>query len=391
MKIAIVLNTSWNIYNFRKGLVQTLLNAGHDVLAIAPEDEYVPHLLEMGCDYYPVKMERKGANPFQDLRLTYRLYKIYKETQPDVILQYTIKPNIYGTFAALPLKKLVINNVCGLGTVFIREGFTSQIARKLYKFAFRFPKRIFFQNEDDLKLFVSRGLVQEKLTDLLPGSGIPLDKFSPRPFKRNQSFTFLLIARLLYDKGICEFIEAIKILRAKGIPARYQILGALNPDRNLGVSEGQLQSWINEGLVEYLGTTDNVAEVIASADCVVLPSYREGTPRALLEAAGMAKPLITTDTAGCRQTVDDQVNGYLCKLKDSEDLAEKMERMYQLDEESLRKMGQASRSKVEAEFDEKIVVDKYLRLINSYQILLERNIRKNEEITTKYQESYSSF
>ena len=386
MRIAIVLNTSWNIYNFRKGLAQTLLTEGHQVIAIAPPDKYSDYLIEMGCEYYPVKLENKGSNPLKDFGYMYQLYQIYRKAKPDAILHFTIKPNIYGTLAAYPLKKLVINNVCGLGTVFLRDNFSSRIAKLLYKFSFRLPKKVFFQNEDDLHLFLEKKLIKEKPTDLVPGSGIPLNKFVPTPFHRNKPFTFLMIARLLFDKGILEYIDAIKILKNKGVEAKFQLLGAIDTDRNLGISQNQLNEWINEGLVEYLGTTDNVAEVIAKADSVVLPSYREGTPRSLLEAAGMAKPIITTDIAGCKQTVDDGVNGLLCEVKNAEDLAAKMEQMLSFDDFELEAMGKASRKKVEEEFDEKIVIHKYMNIIQSYEILLKRRESKKQ---TKLQPQYS--
>jgi glycosyltransferase involved in cell wall biosynthesis len=372
MRVAIVLNTSWNIYNFRKGLAEALLNAGHAVIAIAPEDNYSHFLTEMGCEFYPVKMQNKGTNPLYDLGYMFQLYKIYKKARPDVVLQFTIKPNIYGTLAAFPLRKLIVNNVCGLGTVFLRDNLSSKVARYLYRLSFLFPKRVFFQNEDDLQVFLEQKLVKERLTDLVPGSGIPLDKFTPTGFKRNEQFTFLMIARLLYDKGIREYIEAIRTLRAEGNTARFQLLGAIEESKNLGVSRQQLDTWVTEGLVEYLGVTDDVAARIDDADCVVLPSYREGTPRSLLESAGMGKPLITTDIAGCKQTVDDGINGFLCEVKNGQDLADKMRQMAQLDDETLRNMGSASREKVVREFDEQIVIAKYLRIIKCYDVLLKR-------------------
>lgn len=376
MRVAIVLNTSWNIYNFRKGLAVSLLEEGHEVIAIAPEDKYSDYLVEMGCEFYPVKMQNKGSNPLRDLAYMRQLYKIYKKANPDVVLQFTIKPNIYGTLAAYPLKKLVVNNVCGLGTVFLHDNFTAKIAQMLYRFSFKFPKRVFFQNEDDRNLFIERKLIRSKSTDLLPGSGIPLDRFTPAPFQRNEVFTFLMVARLLYDKGIREYVEAARICKQQGIKARFQLLGAIDTDKNLGISSIQLQSWIDEGVIEYLGTTDDVASVIAQADSVVLPSYREGTPRALLEAASMAKPLITTNIAGCRQTVDEGINGFLCEVKNAQDLALKMSQMYALDDKTLEQMGKASRQKVENEFDEKIVIQKYLDILRSYEILQRRNTRK---------------
>jgi glycosyltransferase involved in cell wall biosynthesis len=343
------------------------MQEGHTVLAIAPTDKYSEYLKDIGCEFHPVALEKKGSNPLQDLKYMRRLYNTYKKTQPDVVLQFTIKPNIYGTLAASMLNIPVVNNVCGLGTVFLRkQRLSSKIARMLYKFSFRFPKKVFFQNQDDLSLFIKEKYIHPKLTDLVPGSGIPLDKFKTNSFNRNNQFTFLLIARLIYDKGILEYIEAIKLLKAKGIDAKFQLLGAVEEDANLGVPKKQLDAWVTEGLVEYLGVSDNVQSIIEKADCVVLPSYREGTPRVLLEAASMSKPLIATDVPGCKQTIDHGVNGFLCALQDAQDFANKMEKMTMLSDDELMVMGEKSRKKAEQEFDEKLVVQKYMETIRHF-------------------------
>jgi glycosyltransferase involved in cell wall biosynthesis len=365
MKVAIVLNTSWNIYNFRLNFVKALLSAGHEVHTIAPHDQYTHHLEELGCMHHDVYMDSRGANPIKDSALIFELYFIYKKLRPDVILHYTIKPNVYGTFAAALLRIPSINNVCGLGTIFLKDTIVSAIAIKLYKWAFRYPKKVFFQNPDDRDLFLNKKLVSEEITDLLPGSGIDLTKFSPTDFKRNKIFTFLLISRLITDKGILEFIEAVKKVKAQGLDARFQLLGAKDPKHKRGIQLNVIDEWIQSGTVEYLGTTKDVRSFINNADCVVLPSYREGTPHTLLEASSSSKPIITTDVPGCHHVVSHQVNGLLCKLKDADDLAIKMMQMANLDNDTLKKFGENGRKKMEAEFDEKIVVSKYLLAIDS--------------------------
>ena len=190
MRIAVVLNTSWNIYNFRMSLVRTLISEGHEVHTIAPKDDYTPLLLEEGCVHHNVRMDSRGANPIKDTALIAELYLIYRRIRPDVILHYTIKPNIYGTLAAAMLRIPVINNVCGLGTVFLKDNLVSAIAIWLYKVSFRFANKVFFQNPDDLKLFVDKKMVSREAVDLVPGSGIDLKKFQPVPFRRNETFTF---------------------------------------------------------------------------------------------------------------------------------------------------------------------------------------------------------
>lgn len=364
MKVAIVLNTSWNIFNFRMNLVRSLQAAGHEVHTVAPTDEYTHHLTEAGCIHHPVRMDSRGANPIKDLALIIELHSIYKRIRPDVILHYTIKPNVYGSLAASFLKIPVVNNVCGLGTVFLKKDLLSAIAMFLYRVSFRFPKKVFFQNPDDLKLFLTRKLVPSETVDLLPGSGIDLAKFQPVSFKRNERFTFLLISRLITDKGILEYIEAVKKLRTEGLDARFQVLGAIDPEHKRGIKRELIQEWINSGIIEYLGTTKDVRHFIEQADCVVLPSYREGTPRTLLEAASSSKPIVATNVPGCTQVVDDKINGLLCNLKDSDDLAAKMRTMANFDDTTLKVMGINGRKKMEAEYDESIVIDKYLHTLS---------------------------
>lgn len=365
MKVAIVLNTSWNIFNFRMNFVKALLENGYEVHTIAPHDNYT-HLLEAaGCKHHDVKMDSRGANPIKDIALTFELWGIYRKVKPDIILHYTIKPNVYGTLAASVLRIPTINNVCGLGTVFLKNNLVSAIAMFLYKVAFRFPRKVFFQNPDDLALFLNKDLVPAKSADLIPGSGIDLSKFQPIEFKRNESFTFLLISRLITDKGILEYIDAVKKLQKKGINARFQLLGAKDPEHKRGIQLPVIESWIKSNTIEYLGTTDDVRKFIHEADCIVLPSYREGTPRTLLEAASSSKPIVATDVPGCHHVVEDNYNGLLCKLKNSEDLALKMEQMLSLDDETLKKFGENGRKKIEFEFDEKLVITKYLNEISS--------------------------
>jgi len=364
MKIAIVLNTSWNIYNFRLGLVQALLNEGHEVIAIAPWDEYTQKLIMLGCQYENVKMDYLGVNPIKDISLIYKLYKIYKRQKPDVILQYTIKPNIYGSFAASILKIPVINNISGLGTVLLNTNIISKSAIAMYKLAFRYPSLVFFQNNDDKEFFIKSNIIKKTKTDVLPGSGIDINRFTPGEKTNKESpFTFLLISRLLHDKGILEYIDAIKLLKLKGIDARFQLLGQVDTKHPRGISKELVEQWIEQGVVDYLGTVDDVRPFINNSDCVVLPSYREGTPRSLLEAASSGKPIITTDVAGCNNVVEHGVNGFLCESKNAQDLADKMEKMITQDKDSLKNMSEASRRIAETRFNEKIVINKYLASI----------------------------
>lgn len=359
MKVAIVLNTSWNIYNFRMGLIKALREDGHEIHTIAPVDDYTSFLVESGCVHHAVKMDSRGANPLKDLALTFELFSIYRRLRPDVILHFTIKPNVYGTLAASLLRIPTINNVCGLGTIFLKKGVTSRVAKWLYRASFRFATKVFFQNSDDRAIFLEERLIAPDIADLVPGSGIDLTRFQPVEFKRNKTFTFLLVSRLITDKGILEFVEAIRQLRIEGIDARFQVLGAKDPNHKRGIATEVIESWISNNTIEYLGTTKDVRPFMEQADCVVLPSYREGTPRTLLEAASLGKPIVTTDVPGCHHVVQHEYNGLLCTVKSPEDLASKMKQMACSPDETLLTFGRNGRKKMEAEFDEARVIQKY--------------------------------
>lgn len=363
MKIAIVLNTSWNVYNFRLGLIKALQSEGHKITVIAPRDEYTNKLIDVGCEFEEVKLDSRGANVIKDLGLIFELIGIYRKVKPDVVLHYTIKPNIYGTIAAKFLNIPAINNVCGLGTVFLKKNLVSKVAAFMYKIAFKFPHKVFFQNNYDRRLFVKNGLVKDEIADILPGSGIDLNKFSKNKFKRNNKFTFLLISRLIHDKGILEYIKAVEILKEKGFDANFQILGPKDPNHKRGIKTEIIDQWIESNIIEYLGTTDDVRNFINKSDCVVLPSYREGTPKTLLEAASSAKPIVTTNVPGCKDVVTHNYNGLLCKVKDAEDLAKKMHEIGSCDDETLQRLGINGRLKVEAKYSENIVIEKYLQTI----------------------------
>ncbi len=365
MRVALVINTSWNIWNFRAGLVRALQAAGHEVLAIAPPDDYSQRLeTELGCRYVPIRMENKGTNPVKDAALTRRFYQIYRRERPDVVLHYTIKPNIYGTLAARLAGIPSINNVSGLGTVFIVQNLVSRVALGLYRLAFRFPRKVFFQNDDDRQLFIQHGLVRPVITGLLPGSGVDVDKFRPAAaFGRNAPFVFLMVARVLYEKGIVEYFEAARLVRQAVPGTRVQLLGGLDEAGGVGVPRAVFEGWLHAHDIEYLGRSDDVATHLHAADCVVLPSYREGTPKTLLEAAACGKPLVTTDVPGCREVVVDGLNGYRCQVRSGPDLAAKMLAVLALPDAALARMGQASRALAETKFAEQLVFDAYLAAV----------------------------
>ena len=370
MKIIICLNTAWNLVNFRAGLIHALVTAGHEVVAVAPNDKYAAGLKALGCRFVPVHMENGGTNPVQDALLTWRFSRLFARERPDVYLGYTVKPNVYGSLAAHMLRIPVINNIAGLGAVFIKDGWLVRIVRWLYRLALRRSAKVFFQNHDDRTLFIDGVMVRAEVSELLPGSGIDLKRFTslPKPDAENPRFRFLLIARMLRDKGVGEYVDAARLLRQRWPLAEFSLLGFVDVQNPAAISRAEMDAWVAEGVVNYLGVSDDVRTQLATADCVVLPSYREGTPRTLLEAAAMARPIITTDAVGCREVMDDGVNGYLCKVRDAGDLAEKMDRMLSLSPELRAEMGRCGRAKMVAEFDEQIVIKKYLAAIEEIRV-----------------------
>ena len=381
-------NTAWNLVNFRAGLIKSFVAAGHDVVAVAPPDAYVPLLADFGCRFVPLPMANGGTNPLQDGLLLWRFWRLLKQERPDVFLGYTVKPNVYGSLAAHWLGIPVINNIAGLGAVFISGGWLVKVVRSLYRMALGRSAKVFFQNPDDRAMFVEGGLVRGELTELLPGSGVDLVRFAPPvlplqvkldypastadkechgadPTHHNDlnKYRFLLIARMLRDKGVCEYVEAARQLRKRWPNVEFCLLGFLDVQNPAAIARSDMDAWVAEGVVNYLGASDDVRVQIAMAHCIVLPSYREGTPRSLLEAAAMARPIITTNTVGCREVVDDGINGYLCKVRDATDLADKMSQILQLSCAQRSEMGLRGRAKMEAEFDEQIVIKKYLAAV----------------------------
>jgi glycosyltransferase involved in cell wall biosynthesis len=365
-KIVISSNTAWNIHNFRSGLIKAMIGHGYQVTAVAPDDEYSPRLKEVGCQFVGLPMDNHGKHPGRDLLLLTRYIRLLRAEQPHIYLGYTIKPNVYGSIAAHLLRIPVVNNIAGLGTTFVEQNFLTSIVKGLYKCGLYRSDRIFFQNGDDQELFVKTGLARAGVTDRLPGSGIDLAKYVPRPVasQDGERMRFLLVARMLKYKGIGEYVDAARIVRKRFPNVQFQLLGFVDERNANGISRAEIRGWESESAIQYLGDTDDVPRYLSNVDCVVLPSfYREGVPRTLLEAAAMALPIITTNAIGCRDVVDDGINGFLCAPKDTNDLAEKTTQMIMLSPGRRLEMGWAGRQKMEREFDEKFVIQKYLDVI----------------------------
>ncbi|HFG2029732.1 TPA: glycosyltransferase family 4 protein [Vibrio cholerae] len=375
MKLIMVANTAWSVFNFRHSLIKELLRCGVELYVIAPEDKFSAKLTEMGCQVLDLPMQAKGVNPLADLGLMLRLLRHYREIKPDFIIHYTIKPNIYGSLAAklAGIPSLAITT--GLGYTFVNQNVVSQVAQQLYKFAFRYPKEVWFLNEDDRSVFLEHHLIEPDKAVLLHGEGVNLNHFVPsdKP-QSDENIRFLLIARMLRDKGVCEFVEAARQIRQRYPNAIFQLLGDCGVPNPSVIGREEIALWEKEGIVEYLGTTDDVRPIIAQADCLVLPSYyREGIPRTLMEGAAMAKPIITTDNVGCRDVVLDGQTGYLCEVKNAKSLAQRCEQFLTLSDSEKQAMGNAGRSFMEAKFDEKWVIKQYFATLKKYDVLSVKN------------------
>ena len=363
-KVFIVVNNAWYAYNFRLNLAKILAQNGYNVAFVMPFDEKYTSLLKNEFEVFDIYFDAKGISPLVDLKTILKLFKLYRKTKPEIVLNFTIKPNLYSSIAARILGIKAISNITGLGTIFVKENLVTRIAEILYKIALKKNSVVFFQNTDDAELFLDRKLVKQNIVKYLPGSGVDTDKFCPRVVNKSEEFIFLFIARLIKDKGICELIDAASRLNKK-YKFKLWLLGEKGVQNNTAVSDEELNLWLKNDFINYLGKTDDVREYIEKCSCAVLPSYREGTPRSLLEVAAMAKPIITTNTAGCKEVVKHGVNGFLCEVKNAGDLADKMEQMLNLSSNELKKMGQNGRKKIAKEFDEKIVLNKYLVAIKA--------------------------
>lgn len=367
LKICLISNTSWSFTRFRPDLIKALIADGHDVLLLAPGDDQTAKLVAWGARVIVLeKLARKGLNPVSDIRLYAEFKSIYRAERPDLVFQYTIKPNIYSTLAASINGIPAIAVITGLGYAFINSGVVTRIAKQLYRFALRRATQVWFLNRDDLAYFQNHRLVDGQKTSLIPGEGINcLETFNPAliPATRQTNdghVRFLFIGRLLFDKGISEYVEAAKRVIANHPGVTFSILGYLNVDNPAAVREAELAEWVNSGWVDYLGAVEDVRPIIAAHDCVVLPSYREGMSTTLQESAAMAKPLIATDIPGCKELVDDEETGYLCKVKEVDDLVDCLERFIKLTPLERTQMGANGREKMIREY----AIDKILLIYN---------------------------
>ena len=367
MKIALFANTEWYLFNFRRGLAQALREAGHDVLLLSPDGPYGERLRDLGFRWLPVPMNRRSLDPVRELRLLLWLVRLLRRERLDLIHGFTIKCAAYGSLAG-SLARIAgrVASVAGLGHVFTSDQLRARLLRPIVRKVLRVSLggrgvRLILQNSDDVALFTEARLAEADSIRLIRGSGVDLSRFVPGDIShQHKSFRVLLPARLLWAKGIGEFVEAGRRLRAEGAQVRLVLAGIPDDGNPAAVSEAEIRAWTDADLVEWLGHVDDMPALFREVDAVALPSYYgEGTPKSLIEAAACALPLITTDMPGCREVVTHEVDGLLIPPRDAEALAAAIARLA-ADPDLCRRLGTAAREKALREFDERIVVEKTL-------------------------------
>lgn len=355
-KVLILANNDVGIYKFRKELVEELLKK-YEVYISLPYGSFIDTLCEMGCKFINTDIDRRGKNPFSDIKLYNKYKKIIKEIKPDVILTYTIKPNIYGALASKGKIK-VLSNITGLGSAVENPGIVQKITLTLYKLASKNMTTVFFQNEENKQFFINNN-INVKNSILIPGSGVNLNYYTPLEYPNEDTIEFVFISRVMREKGIDQYLDAAKYITSKYPNTRFHICGFCEEEY-----EGILSDLQDKNIIKYHGLVEDVREVLKNVHCTVHPTYYpEGMSNVLLESCASARPIITTNRSGCKEIVDDDVNGFIVNQKDSNDLVNKIRQFIELSYEDKKQMGVNARKKVEKEFDRNIVIRKYMEEI----------------------------
>lgn len=357
-------NSAWNILNFRMELVEALEDAGYEIAVAAPEGQEARALQRRGVRFLPLEMSAGGTSPLQDAALLARYVQLLKAIRPAAFLGFTPKPNVYGSLAARFCRVPAIANVTGLGTAFIHGSKLERLVSLLYRLSLKRSEAVFFHNPDDRDLFVERRLVDPGRASIIPGSGVDLGKFAPIPLPGGtEDPAFLFVGRLLWEKGAGEFAEAAAAIKALYPRAQFRMIGAL-ADGERAVPRATLDSWVADGSVDYLGTCEDIRPHIAAADCIVLPSYREGLPRAILEGAAMGRPAIAADVPGCRHAIVDGETGFLCEARSGAALTRAIARMIALSPDERSAMGVRARVHAEEHLGVERVCQRYLTVLS---------------------------
>lgn len=353
--VLILANKDGGLYNFRKELLERLIGDGHRVVAVVPDGDRVADIEALGCEWIDVKLSRRGTNPIADLKLLFYYVKLIRRLTPDLVFTYTIKPNVYGGLACRWLKVPYVANVTGLGSAVENPGLMQKLTLFLYKIGLKKAKKVFFQNEANERFMIGHRVVRGAY-DRLPGSGVNLNRYTAAPYPAEDTVEFVFVSRVMKEKGIDQYLQAAQVIREKYPFTHFHICGGY--EENYKETLSRLQE---DDVVIYHGLVRDMPAMYRQTHCTVHPSfYPEGMSNVLLESCATARPVITTDRAGCREAVDDGVNGFLVKQRDAEDLIQKIERFLALSHQEKEQMGLAGRAKMEREFDRQIVVNKYL-------------------------------
>lgn len=360
-KVLILVNHEIVIYNFRLELVEKLIEEGYEVILSSPKGEKITSLIKMGCKHVETKISRHSTNPIKDIKLLIHYIKVIKKYRPDVVLTYTIKPNVYGGISCLFTKTPYVANITGLGSAVENEGTLQKITILLYKLAFKKINMIFFQNEENRDFFKRYNLASDN-EKLLPGSGVNLKHFMPIPYPDDKDgISFVFISRIMKEKGIDHYLEAARIIKEKYNNVNFHICGFCEE-----AYEEKLKEFEQKGIVIYHGMVSDIRNILEKTHCTIHPSYYpEGISNVLLESAACGRPIITTDRSGCREVVDHNVNGFKIQTKDTKDLIFHIEKFLALTKNERKTMGEFSRKKVESSFNRDIVVEEYLNVIES--------------------------
>ncbi|MFV8570538.1 glycosyltransferase family 4 protein [Marinobacter sp. SBS5] len=357
-------NTSWYLYNFRRTTIQALRERGCLVICLSPLDGFSRRLTdELSAEHIALPLDGKGTGAVQELRSLRYIWKVMRKNKPDFVFNFTVKMNIYCGLVCALQKIPFANNISGLGTAFIHDSWLFRRVRQIYGLVNQRARHLFFQNDEDLSVFRGKGMLGTTPFTLLPGSGVNLQRFQPFPLPPSDPIKFILIARLLGDKGVREYAKACGQLKAQGLNVRCMLVGPLGVSNRTAITQEEVMHWAALGWLEYLGETDDVRPLIKKAHVLVLPSYREGMPRTVLEAAAMGRPAIVTDVPGCRHAIEPDVTGWLCEVRSPESLAQQMKRVYELKPFERQQAGDAARRRMEEHFSEDRVVQSYLNCL----------------------------
>lgn len=361
MKVLILTNNDVGLYKFRKELLEELINSGFEVFVSLPDGDFVRNIVDLGCKFINTELNRRGKNPFQDIGLYNHYVRMIKDIKPDVVLTYTIKPNVYGGMACQRCKVPYLSNIAGLGSTLGKKGVLQTILIAMFRMALSKANKVFFQNQDNLHFMQENNIVKDNY-ELVPGSGVNLKQYQYSEYPDGDDVDFVFVGRTMKEKGFGLYLDTAEYIHFRHPNAKFHMCVLKEEDY-----EDRIHELVEKGACIYHGQVDNMQDIYKDIHCIIHPTYYpEGMSNVLLEACACGRPAITTDREGCKEIIDDGINGYIVRQKDLDDLIEKVERFLALDSRSKADMGKAAREKVEKQFDRQIVIDKYMQEIRKY-------------------------